>query len=248
MTDQLIPIATYPYLYVSGLQISRTGNGTLSIAAGAARDSNDVLDIVLTAATTLSSAASGINGLDTGTVAASTLYYVYVISSSNNSAVPGTLLSTSATAPALPFGYDSIRLIGYFWTDGSSHFLTDRIVGNGSFRRHYFDTAIKVLTDGASQTLANIDVSTAVPPVDGIPVNLQVDYTPNTAGDYVSLTPFGSTATVLPHVAGSVATKINTGQVQIQAKLNTATPTILYINSAASGKANIWVTGFEYFI
>lgn len=60
--------------------------------------------------------ASGANGLDTGTRAASTWYYVYVIW--NGTTVAG-LFSASATSPTLPSGYTHFALVGTVRTDGS---------------------------------------------------------------------------------------------------------------------------------
>ena len=70
-------------LYVNGLGIS-PGTTTLKVAmaAGAARDSTNQADIVLPTAVSINFGANGANGLDTGAIAASTFYYVYVIGSS----------------------------------------------------------------------------------------------------------------------------------------------------------------------
>lgn len=67
---------------------------------------------------TIDMAATGANGLDTGSIASSTWYHVFLIS--NGTTVAG-LASTSATAPTLPSGYTAVR-IGAMRTDASSHF------------------------------------------------------------------------------------------------------------------------------
>jgi hypothetical protein len=133
-------------------------------------------------------------------------------------------------------------------TDGSVHFLKCYISGNNNYRYHFWDANIAVLTSGTATSLTAISLASAIPPVDLTPVQIEADFTPATANDTVSFAPFGSTATLLPHLAGSVAAKINSGQFKIISKLDTATPKILYINSAASGDADVWVSGFEYFI
>ena len=66
---------------------------------------------------TLSVSVTGLNGIDTGSVAASNWYYVYAIS---NGTTPGLLASLSATAPTFPSGYTYKQLIGVFKTDSSS--------------------------------------------------------------------------------------------------------------------------------
>jgi len=59
------------------------------------------------------------NGLDTGSLAASTYYYVFAIYNSTTSSV-STLASLNPTAPTLPTGYTYFRLIGLFRTNSSS--------------------------------------------------------------------------------------------------------------------------------
>ena len=77
------PMVNAGSLYINGLGIA-PGASTLkvAVAAGAARDSTNQDDIVLPAAASINFSVTGANGLDTGTIAASTFYYVYVIGSS----------------------------------------------------------------------------------------------------------------------------------------------------------------------
>jgi len=70
---------------------------------------NDVSSLICTTST------SGFGGIDVGSVAASTFYYVYIVS---NSGVLGLVASTSATSPT---GFASYRKVGAFYTDGSSN-------------------------------------------------------------------------------------------------------------------------------
>lgn len=69
---------------------------------------------------TVNIAASGANGLDTGSEAISTWYYLWVIY--DGTTVAG-LLSTSSTAPTLPSGYTYKALMGAIYNDGSSNFI-----------------------------------------------------------------------------------------------------------------------------
>src|SRR5208283_4100787 len=83
-------------LYVNGLDVSWVSTTALSVAAGAARDSSNVNDIVSPTAVSISSAINGAGGLDTGTIAASTFYAVYIIGSSL-SANPETNIATQVS-------------------------------------------------------------------------------------------------------------------------------------------------------
>ena len=59
-----------------------------------------------------------VNKLDAGSIAASTVYHVYLIS---NGTTTGGLASTSATSPTLPSGYTYFARAGAMITDGSSN-------------------------------------------------------------------------------------------------------------------------------
>lgn len=77
------PMVNDPSLYIDGLGIAPAATTTtLTLSAGAARNSTNLNDIVLSTAVTINAATVGANGIDTGALAASTFYYVYVIGSS----------------------------------------------------------------------------------------------------------------------------------------------------------------------
>lgn len=66
----------------------------------------------------INTAVVGANGLDTGSLASSSIYYVYLI---DNGSAPAALMSLSSTSPTLPTGYTfSCRLSADF-TDSSTH-------------------------------------------------------------------------------------------------------------------------------
>jgi hypothetical protein len=242
---QLVPAVDLSYLYLSGLNVSVASNTTLSIAAGQCRDSNNVIDMVVSTALTLNAAVNGANGLDTGTFAASTMYYVWLIGDSSAFLTPASLLSLSATAPTLPTGYDSQRLIGCALSDGSTHFLTMYMTGSGKLKECYWDAAISVLAGGSATSLTAVDLSSAVPALDNLPVLLSVSFTPATAADKVSIAPGGSTSTSLPAVSSVVAAKAQIAPMKVLSKLVSSVPKISYINSASSGATTILVYGFE---
>jgi len=64
---------------------------------------------------------SGVNGLDQGSEASDTWYYIYMIWNPSTETVAG-LLSASSSNPTLPSGYDKKRLVGAVRNDGSSNF------------------------------------------------------------------------------------------------------------------------------
>lgn len=100
---------------------------------------------VATPSVTISSGSSGANGLDTGTLAASTWYSLWII---YNGTTTAGLMSASATSPTLPGGYTYYARAGWFVTDGSKNFM--RVLQLG-------DSAQYVVT--SSTNTANIPIA-----------------------------------------------------------------------------------------
>lgn len=70
---------------------------------------------------TISSGTTGANGLDTGTLAVTAWYALYIIYNPNTLTVAG-LMSLSFTTPTLPSGYTQFARLGAARTDGSKNF------------------------------------------------------------------------------------------------------------------------------
>jgi len=99
-----------------------TPNTVIDCTAGVVADDTNVA-LMNMAAVNCNLAATGINGLDTGTLAASTWYKMYIIGKANG-ATPGLIASlASNAAPTFPATYTLKRYIGSFRTDGSAHVL-----------------------------------------------------------------------------------------------------------------------------
>jgi len=106
---------------------------------------------------TLDITASGANGLDTGSEAASTWYFIWVIVGPEG---PAGLLSTSSTAPTLPTGFVGKRLLGAVRNDASSNFIIFRQIG----ANYYYKTLYQViLSNGSATAFTAVDCSTYVP-------------------------------------------------------------------------------------
>lgn len=220
--SQLDPIVNGANLYLNGMLVSNdatTPNTKIDIAAGICRDSNNQIDIILgnylslsgigsaNAATVIDCGVNGLNGLDTGSLAASSYYYIYAIADSSNKNLSGGLASLSASAPVLPFGYDSMRLIGVAKTDGSVHFLKFYMTGSDSYRRVEWDApiAVTVTDSGTSATYSAMDLSTGVPPSRYGHANVYAIWDPNAAGDILNFTPSGATGDFIVNTAITTA-------------------------------------------
>lgn len=112
--------------YMTGLGMTWASTTTFTVAAGVATDSTNVIAMTLGSALTKSTSAwavgTGNGGLDTGAIAATTWYHVYLIRRSDTGVVD-VLFSTSASAPTMPTNYGQKRRIGSVLTNGSSQFV-----------------------------------------------------------------------------------------------------------------------------
>lgn len=228
------PMVNAGILYINGLGVSYLSGTTLSVAVGAARNSTNQNDIINDSVLTINAATNGANGLDSGSLANNTTYYVYIIGDSlghqpvtdiitqvstmapgttivrgtvvaegvvaqppstiNNHPGTAALLSTSATAPVLPVGYDMFRRIGTVLTNGAAAILpfVTQPVGFNQIEIT-FATPIQVLNAGAAAVFTAVDLT---PPIPAMVTNVMLDsiFTPTAAGDTFALRPTGSTS------------------------------------------------------
>lgn len=256
-----VPMVNAGNLYVNGLGLSNnatTPNTLLNIAAGACRDSSNTNDIVVSSAVVLNIAASGALGLDTGTLAANTLYAVYAIGSSTNqigngqpvSAYPGTvIMSASFSQPVLPLNYDMFRRIGTVAVDGSSHIRTFVQSGLGSARTIWYGAPIATsITAGAatSYTAVGLNAVNSVVPAQVCNVRLGIVFTPATAGNKVTLQPIGAGAsTDYASMSGDVAAVAHNDMLNCVCGVAAGVSNMNYKVSNAGDAVAINVRGFE---
>lgn len=145
--------------YIDGLITSNAADADhdITFAAGVARDSTNAVDMVLSSAITKRidagwAVGTGNGGLDTGSVANTTWYHLWLIKRSDTGVVDA-LFSTSATTPTMPASYDYKRRIGAVLTDGSANILGYYQIGdNFVFNVPKGDYSGNP-TEGSSQTL-----------------------------------------------------------------------------------------------
>jgi hypothetical protein len=160
------PVLTPFEPFFSGFTLAYASTTTITVAAGKCSDSTAINVIDLATGVTLNAAVNGLNGLDTGSLANSTHYFVFAIGDSTQNNPSGVLLSTSATTPYLPGGYDMIRRIGAVLTDGSAHIRDFTQRGFGLDRAMWYADAIATnITAGASTSFAAVTASASAPSV-----------------------------------------------------------------------------------
>lgn len=127
--------------------------------------------LALAVSLTVDLTASGANGLDTGSEASSTWYYLWVIGKTDGSGVAG-LFSTSSTAPTLPATYTYKALVSVVRNNGSSNFTTFYQLDRDIYLNQ--TNIFTAKTAGADNTYesysvgaggADVDLRTVIPPI-----------------------------------------------------------------------------------
>ena len=154
-----------PKNWIRNLKVSWVSNSQVAISAGEARSDDDTDNLKVTSAITpIDITTSGANGLDTGSEASNTWYYIWVIKNPTGPTYAG-LLSTSATSPTLPSGYTKKRLVGTVYNTGASNFRNFRVVGSGSYRVCHCVGTNVLLLGGTATVWTPISCAAAIPPV-----------------------------------------------------------------------------------
>lgn len=240
------PIVNAGLKYVNGMNLARTANKTMTVAAGAARDQGNTNDIVLDAQVIINGLAVGANGVDLAVLVASSLYAVYIIGDSTVYNDPAAILSLNATAPNLPAGYDMYRRVGWARTDSSANLLQFWQYGNGQSRMYYYDVGITELTAGAATSFTAIDLATSVPPI-VTEVLFDILFTPDGATEVAEFLPFGSTATNGIVNFGTGVAAAQRGMIVVPTALDSGVPKALY--KVASGDTlTVLTAGFKDFL
>lgn len=106
----------------SNLKASATGlSASVTVTADeiSVEDGSNAYKTLRAVSRTIVATASGADGLDTGSLAASTWYAVFVIAKADGTQAG--LLSLSATTPTMPTGYTFKARVGWVRTDGSGN-------------------------------------------------------------------------------------------------------------------------------
>ena len=265
MTLSVVPIINLPSLYVNLISVTNnatTPNTKIDVGYGICRDQTNTFDLNIgnyndaiaalsaNTTTTIDAATNGINGLDTGTLAASRVYAVYVVADIQGANTTGAVVSRAAPSvgPTMPVGYSAYRLVGYMVTDASAHFLPMYTAGTGSNRLAMFDAPQATsITAGNATSYTAIDLSTLVPAVDNLPVYINSAFTPGAASRVLNLQSSGATGDQIV-ITGQVNAVVNSNQSMIVAKLVSSAPKVSYKVSNAGDAAAINVAGFAYYL
>jgi hypothetical protein len=128
-----------PPRWVWGLQVNTSGGTTYDVGEGQAVDSTDTTILVYPGGN-VDLSINGAGGLDTGTVAADTFYYTFLI---GGPSVPTAVIATATYpgTPTLPAGYTLFRYLGPVMTDSLTQLRQVRSLGMQNDRWYCFDRA-----------------------------------------------------------------------------------------------------------
>ena len=150
--------------YIDGLNVRCQSDIQVTIGTGWCRNDADDGNIQVDALLTADVTSSGANGLDTGSIAANTWYYVWAIWNPSTT-TDASLLSLSSTAPTMPSGYTKKRRVGSVRSDGSSDFLHyETASGTGKQRRIKYEEGLFALSGGSATSFTDVSMATGVPP------------------------------------------------------------------------------------
>jgi hypothetical protein len=238
-----------PVSYINGLTADWASVTTLTLNTGACSDSNNYIDMVVPTAITIDGTTQGVNGIDAAAaLTASSIYYVFVIGSSNNAYQPAALISLSATAPALPFGYDSFRMVDVKATNSVPNFILSYTNGQYEDREFIYDAPVIVLNGGAATTFTAVSLANVVAPFETPNVRFIASITPvagTGAGDSITLRPTGSSGR-FAILNGTVVSKAQIADLECPAFLSTSIPKVDYVLTATGDAGSLWVKSFTY--
>lgn len=254
--SKAFPYSSYIPFYCNGLGISNNAVlplVKLDVAAGSCLDSTGTFQISLSSSVTINIANSGLNGLDSGSIAASTMYAVYLVADPVTQQASGAMLSLASNSiPLLPYGYSAYALIGYVSIGSASHILPGYWSDNDSSRRLFIYDAIQAssVTAGASTSYANVNLISLVPNVNNTLVKVYTSFNANAAGDILNLqagNATGDEAIIIAPVAGSAAHTSTMSEILAQPVTisSVSSPVINYKVSA--GAVAVDVAGY-YFV
>lgn len=230
-------------LYINGLETFYLTDTTIQLNAGQCRDSTNNNDISLDNNVIINTALTGAGGVDNG-ILSNVQYKIYVIADSTQYRPTAGILSENYTAPALPFGYDMFRFVG--WAKVSSSLVTKfRIIGESSYRKCAYDTNVLQLTAGAATSYTDVVLSNIVGDKDTV-VTFSSTYSSAVDTNVANIKPFGDTnayAVLSSSAIGSSSTPLEVPSVANGSGI----PTISY--QVVTGDAlSLGVKSFDFYL
>lgn len=253
------PIINNPYSIVYGLIPSYSSATILQLTPGNCRDINNVIDMGLgsnfpnlagtvSLNTVINTAVAGAGGVDTGVIVPNSMYAIYLIGDSTyrNPVAPMISLNQSY-APLLPFGYDSLRIIGYWPVSGGGQFLQGWYTPLGPNHRMFtYGSRQLIVSSSGATTLTFVNCNSFLPMINNCHISLQCYFVAAAANDqfaiYYSSTGVFNTYFNAP-VAGSVAAL--TEVLPTLAQIVSGNVGLSYLVSNAADQLSLGILSFQ---
>jgi hypothetical protein len=218
----------------------------IQIVSGRVGSGNFLLEVGSTI--TVDITQSGANGLDTGSEAANTWYFIWLIYNPTTGTLAG-LLSTSNSSPTMPSGYTEKRRIGAVRNDSSSNLL--RFVQFG--RKVLYASAVgQVLSFGSATVWTAVDCSAFVP-TNNNAIGVHCLFASSVVGEVNNYAGFGvdganAMTWVYQKYTASVGDYMQDASAGYFHFANSNPPTVYYYNGGANGRFHIYILGFEVIV
>lgn len=242
-----------PWGYMNGLGIANdatTPDEIVTISVGSTLDSTGVYQLEVDSALSVNVTTSGLNGLDQGSVAANTLYAIYLIADPVTQQEIGAMFSlASNSAPLMPFGYSAYKKIGYVATDSSSDFLLGYwTAGNSGYRKFVYDAPqATAVTAGNATSYTAVALTAFVPAVENTPVSIAYAFTPGAASRTLNLTPGNATGNAVT-ITGQVTSVVISGNAEVFARVTSSVPEIDYKVANSGDAVALNVAGYDFIV
>jgi len=180
-----------PFGYFSGFRLANnaaTPNTTVDVGAGAARSSDNTVDVVATTtmrgvlqSTGAWAPGDNQNKLSSGSRANNATYFIYRIRKTSDG-TSDLVFDPSATTPSLPSGYSGFVYIGRIATDASGNIRAFKDRGNGRF--DWVTPNVEATVTGIAPTTALIAISG----MSGVPVEVVLNVLQTGDGTNIKIT------------------------------------------------------------
>jgi hypothetical protein len=179
---------------ITGLLGSSDGGNTLSVGPGTADDSTNTTTITIPAGQTraVDVTTSGVGGLDTGTIAANTMYALYVLK--NQAGSVGAIISLNFTSFSWPNA--KFRRVGAVLTNANSQVVAFDQTGPNALRQTSYNASpnvLKVLNGASAASWTDFDLYPPKPNTNG---EACLEVTPSGGATYLRTDEGGATITI----------------------------------------------------
>lgn len=247
--DKTWRIPAWPKNYIDGLGITRTSASQLTIEVGRCRSSDDTFNMELTGTVTAALSSSGVGGLDTGSEASSTWYYLWLIYNSGTTTYAA-MFSTSSSSPTMPSGYTLKRRVGSWYNNSSSDLRNaTQIIASGSLREYLYNgetsTTLRLLNEGTAGSFTDVNCSAFIPPVSTLGIFELGFRAGGSNSDLMNVRTNGSSVDPpLQFQWGSTSDPLYTITASSTARIPTDASQIIEYRAGSGNYGSIWVIGY----